>query len=147
MEHALTIDPKYHWTYALLADYYQRSSQTIEDEDAKRDALIKAADFYGQALEMPTPGEPAARYGYAVALASVETQLGNTAEAIAAYENALDLSLEDTDRWRIEEALGTLNLQLGDQEAALIHYQNALALVFEDQKDRLQVIINQIRSS
>ncbi len=147
LEHALTIDPKYHWTYALLADYYHRSSRTIEDEEKQRAALIKAVDFYSQALDLPTPGEPAARYGYAVALAGVETQLGNTIEAIAAYEKALDLALQDTDRWRIEEALGTLNLQVGDLDAALMHYQNALALAPEDQKERLQSIINQIRSS
>ncbi len=147
LDRAMSIDPKYHWTYALLADYHNRSSQTIEDEEKKRDALIKAVGLYSQALDLPTPGEPAAKFGYAVAIAGLEAQLGNTVDAIVAYEKALELAQQDNERWRIEEVLGTLYLQLGDGNAALMHYQNALALAPDDQKERLQNIINQISGS
>ncbi|MGW8251045.1 MAG: tetratricopeptide repeat protein, partial [Anaerolineales bacterium] len=147
LEHALSIDPKYHWTYALLGDYYNRNSRKLEDSQQQNTELDKAAEYYRQALDLPTPGEPAARYSYAIALAGIETQLGNLSNAIEAYEQAIEIAPGDAEVWRIEEALGTLNAQMGDLKAALVHYQNALSAAPEDQKERLINIINQINQS
>jgi tetratricopeptide (TPR) repeat protein len=147
LEHALSIDPRYHWTYALLADYHNRNSRNLEQPEQQKEELAKAAEYYSQALSLPTPGEPTAKYSYAIALGGIEAQLGNISKAIEAYQRALSTAPRDADLWRIEEALGTLSAQAGDLNGALIHYQNALSTAPEDQKERLINIINQLTQS
>jgi tetratricopeptide (TPR) repeat protein len=144
LDKAREIDPKYHWTYALLAELRNRISRQLEDEAQQKAELTQAAEYYRTALELPTPGEPAAKYNYAVSLASIETQLGNLQTAIEAYQNSLQVAPSGIETWRIEEALGTLYAQLGDLKNALIHFQNALSQAPDSQKERIQNNIAQI---
>ena len=144
LEHAQSIDPKYHWTYALLAEYHVDNSRNLSDADQKREELQAAADYYRKAMELPTPGEPAARFNYSLGLANIQAQLGDFAGAIDTYLQALELAPSGTETWRIEEALGNLYAKTGDYPSALIHYQNALQMAPDDQKDRLQNNIDTI---
>jgi len=144
LNHAREIDPQYHWTYALLAEIHSRNARQIEDEAAQREELSKAAEYYRIALGLPTPGEPAAKYNYAVSLASLETQLGNFQAALEAYLRSLEVAPRGTETWRIEEALGTLYAQLGDLQNALLRFQTALSQAPDDQKERIQNNISQI---
>jgi tetratricopeptide (TPR) repeat protein len=143
LEHALDIDPKYHWTYALLAEYHNRNSKSAEDADQQKSELTRAADYYAQALALPTPGEPAAKYNYAVTLAGMKTQLGEMGEAIDAYEQALEVAPKQAEKWRVEETIANLYVQLGDAPNALVHFQNALQLAPQDQIERLNNLVAQ----
>jgi tetratricopeptide (TPR) repeat protein len=144
LNRAKEIDPQYHWTYALLAEYHSRNARQIEDEAGQKEELSKAAEYYRTALELPTPGEPAAKYNYAVSLASIETQLGNLQAAIDAYLRATEVAPRGTETWRINEALGTLYAQIGDLQNALLRFQSALSEAPDDQKERIQSNISQI---
>lgn len=144
LNHAREIDPQYHWTYALLAEIHNRNARQTEDEAQKKAELSQAAEFYRTALGLPTPGEPAAKYNYAVSLASTEAQLGNLIAAIEAYLRALDIAPRGAELWRIEEALGTLFAQQGDYENALLRFQSALSQAPDNQKERIQNNISQL---
>ena len=144
LQKAKQIDPKYHWTYALLAEYHNRNSRAAQEPDQKNEELNQAADYYAQALALPTPGEPAAKYNYAVTLASLKAQLGQMNDAISAYEQALEVAPNEAEKWRVEETIGNLYVQMGDTANALIHYQNALALAPADQKERLNKLVSQL---
>lgn len=106
--------------------------------------LSQAADYYAQALALPTPGEPAAKYNYAVTLASLKAQLGEMNEAISAYEQALTLAPKEAEKYRVEETIGNIYIQMGDAQNALVHYQNALAIAPADQKERLNKLVTQL---
>ena len=144
LNRALEIDPKYHWTYALLADYHARNSRTMEDPAKQKDELALAADYYAQALALPAPGDPTAKYNYSISLGGIQAQLGQMTEAIASYQQALELAPKEAERWRIEETIGNLNIQIGALTEAIIHYQNAYDLAPDTQKERLQTLLNQI---
>lgn len=147
LEKALEIDPKYHWTYALLGDFANRQSRDETDPAKKQELMIQAAEYYSQALSLPAPDDAAAKYNYAVTLANLRTQLGDFQHAIEAYQQALKVAPKSVEIWRIEEMLGNLYVQSGDYANALIHYQNALGQAPEDQKERLQNIISQLTQS
>lgn len=147
METALEIDPKYHWTYALLGDFNNRKSRDENDVQMKRELQEKAAEYYAQALALPTPDDPTAKYNYAINLGSLMTQLDDVNGAIEAYQQALEAAPKTVEIWRIEETLGTLYVKNGDYVNALIHFQSALSQAPEDQKERLQNIISQLNQS
>jgi tetratricopeptide (TPR) repeat protein len=144
LSHALEIDPKYHWTYALLGDYHARNSRASNDSNQQKEELAQAAEYYAQALALPTPGEPTAKFNYSISLAGVKAQMGLYAEAITSYLNALDLAPKEAERWRIEETIGNLYIQMGDLAQASGHYQSAFELAPDAQKERLQTLIDQI---
>jgi tetratricopeptide (TPR) repeat protein len=147
LETALAIDPQYHWTYALIGEFTNRTSRDESDPQKKTELITKAADYYGEALALPTPGEPAAKFNYAIALAGLENQLGDTDAAIGAYQRAIEVAPKTAEIWRVEEALGTLFAQKGDLTNALLYFQNALAKAPADQQERLQNIISQLTQS
>lgn len=147
MENALEIDPKYHWTYALLGDFNNRKSRDETDAQMKRKLQEKAAEYYAQALALPTPDDPTAKYNYAINLGSVMTQLDDVNGAIEAYQKALKAAPKTAEIWRIEETLGTLYVKNGDIANALLHFQSALSQAPEEQKERLQNIISQLNQS
>jgi tetratricopeptide (TPR) repeat protein len=144
LNHALEIDPQYHWTYALLGDFHARNSRASDDPAYQKEELAQAAEYYSQALALPTPGEPAAKYNYAISLAGVQAQLGRLFEAIESYQSALDSAPQEAERWRVEETIGNLHIQLGDAAQALIRFQNAYNLAPDAQKERLQSLIRQL---
>jgi Flp pilus assembly protein TadD len=145
---AKEIDPEYHWTYALLGEYYSRLARDTEDASARVEFYNQASSNYAMALELPTPGEPLAKYNYALALGSVESQAGNLDSAIQAYETALESKPNNSaDEWRIEEALARLFAQNRDFTNAMIHAQQAKSLAPQDQTDRLDELLLQIQAS
>ncbi len=144
LNHAKEIDPKYHWTFALLAEIHNRLSRAKTDPEEKNQEISQAADYYAQALVLPTPGEPAAKYNYAVSLANLRAQLGQMSDAIKAYERALEVAPASVEKWRVEETLGNIYIQMGDAASALVHYRNAFAQAPDDQKERLNTLINQL---
>ena len=145
LTHALEIDPYYDWTYALLADYTARSVQASPDvtESQKQQALQKAADGYTQALKLVDPSDTQSKYNYALSLASVETLLGKSDQAVSAYTQALQLFPNNTDGWQIEEKIAHLYADQGDMANAILHAQNALNTAPQTQISRLQSLINQ----
>lgn len=147
METALKIDPKYHWTYALLGDFNNRKSRDENDPQKKREYQEIAADYYAQALALPAPDDPTAKYNYAINLGALKTQLDDVNGAIEAYQQALEAAPKTVEIWRIEETLGTLYVKNGDYVNALIHFQNALTQAPDEQKERIRNIISQLSQS
>ncbi len=145
LTHALEIDPYYDWTYALLADYTVQSVQasSVITGSQKQQALQKAEDGYTQALKLVDPSDTQSKYNYALSLASVQTLLGQSDQAIAAYTQALQLFTNNTDGWQIEERIAKLYADQGDMANALLHAQNALNTAPQTQKSALQSLINQ----
>ncbi len=144
LEQAQKIDPKYHWTYALLAEYHSRISRSSQEPEQQKSELNQAADYYAQAMALPTPGEPAAKYNYAVSLAGLKAQMGEMSDAINAYEQALTVAPAGAEKYRVEETIGNIYVQMGDAANALIHYKNALDLAPADQKERLNTLVTQL---
>ncbi|HZD56360.1 MAG TPA: O-antigen ligase family protein, partial [Anaerolineales bacterium] len=143
---ALKIDPTYDWTHALLGDYYIREVQKLADQKEQREMLDQAVAHYSRALELIGPKDTQLRYSYSLALAGVYAQLNQPEAAISTYEQAIEASPNNADRWQIEEAIGRLYLQLGDQENAFSHIGAALSLAPDDQKERLQALVAQLQA-
>jgi tetratricopeptide (TPR) repeat protein/O-antigen ligase len=147
LKHAEQIDPKYHRTYALLGEYYLRKALADEDAAVKQDHLRQAADNLVAALELPTPGEPTAKFNYAQMLGSAYLQLGQSQGALDAYMQALKNAPTGAETWRIQETLARLYAQAGDPENALLHLQYALNDAPDDQKDRLRAVLKQLQTA
>jgi len=143
--HALDIDQEYHWTYALLGEYYARQARSVGTEEKATLAYQKAADYYARALDSPTPGEPQAKYNYALALGGVRAQLGDMDGAREAYLTALEKAPRNAEVWRVEEALASLYAQQKDWPNALLYAQSALGKAPEGQRERLQTLIQQLQ--
>lgn len=143
---ALEIDPYYDWTYGLLGDYYARYIAGAADiqPEAKYKALQQAAENYSQALKLAGADSASLKLNYAIALGSIYSQLGDGAQAIAAYEQALQISPNYSESWRIQEALARLYAQMGDPVRALDYARQAMNTAPDDQKERLQELITQI---
>jgi len=145
LAHALEIDPYYDWTYALMADYTVQSVQasSVITGSQKLQSFQTAADGYTQALKLVDPSDTQSKYNYALSLASVQTLLGQSDQAIAAYTQALQIFQNNTDGWQIEEKIAQLYAGLGDMANAILHAQNALNTAPQAQKSQLQSLINQ----
>lgn len=144
LNQALTIDPKYHWSYALLGEYYAREARQQSDEGEKLQLFNKGIDSYRKAIEMPINDDPNARYNYSLALGSLYAQSGDSVQALAAYLKAKDYNRNPADNWRIDETIASIYAQSGDTENALIYAQLALETAPDDQKTRIQSLIEQI---
>jgi tetratricopeptide (TPR) repeat protein len=145
LNRAEQIDPKYHRTFALLGEYYLRKAMTDGDEATQREHLSQAANNLANALGLPTPGEPTAKFNYAQMLGSAYVQLGQLQAALDAYLQALDNAPRGAEVWRIQETVSRLYAQEGDPENALLHMQYALNEAPEDQKERLRAILEQLK--
>ena len=105
LQSALELDPSYDWTYALLGDYYSRYAATqASDAQSKQNALEKAAEAYQTALQMANPENSQLSFSYALALGSIQTQLGLWQAANASFSLALNLA-SPAEQWRALEAL------------------------------------------
>jgi tetratricopeptide (TPR) repeat protein len=142
---ALEIDPAYHWTYGLLGEYYSRLAQQVDSAGDPHKYLAIAADYFSQALDKRAPGEPQARYGYALALGGAASQLGDYKRAIDAYTVAVELSTNNKDTWRVEEAIATLYIQLEDYELALLHALNSTGSAPPEEQERLRNLVEQLQ--
>ena len=96
---------------------------------------------------MRTPGEPQVKYNYALALGGIYTKLGQYDEAIRVYAIAVEKAPKGAEIWRIEEVMANLSAQTGNFEQALQHIYNALNLSPDDQKERLQLLLNQLEQA
>lgn len=144
---ALEIDPEYHWTYALIGETYLRDARASSDVTAKQSLLEKGVEYYNQALELPTPGEPLAWYNYALAIGGAYSQMGKLTEAIQAYERAVEVAPASAEIWRVEEAIGSLYASTGDSASALVHVQNAYNGAPDAEKARLKALVGQLQSA
>lgn len=113
---SLELDPYYDWTHALLGDYYTRLAQATDDPASEEQALQKAAEHYTQAFELAAKNDLHAKYNYLLVLANTHIQLNQPQLAIQAYEQALELGINQQDNWRIEETIGRIFAQMGDVE-------------------------------
>lgn len=144
---ALEVDPLYDWTYGLLGDYYVRTMPQTGEAGSRQAALEAAAENYAMALEVVDKvryNEKQNKYSYAVSLAGVYAQLEKPAEAIAAYQESLELAPDGSEKWRIEETIARLYAQQGDAVRASEHAQRALALAPDEQKQRLETFVAQL---
>jgi tetratricopeptide (TPR) repeat protein len=137
---AKEIDPKYHRTYALLAEYYLRKAVAENDATAQREAFLQAAENLKAALQMSTTGEPSAKFNYAQMLAGAYVQLSQLPDAIESYLAAIQYAPSGVALWQIHEALARLYAQVGDPANATIHLQYALQDAPDDQTSRLQTL-------
>jgi tetratricopeptide (TPR) repeat protein len=142
---AVEIDPEYHWTFALLGEYYSRQANDLSDQSDARIAYKRAAEYYENASALPTPGEPQAKYNYALALGRIYTNLNEFEKAVMIYSSAIELAPMNAEIWRIEEVIGSLNANMGNLPLALQHLYNALNSAPDGQKERLQSLINQLQ--
>lgn len=145
IQKALEIDPEYHWTFALLGEYYSTQANKLDDGDDKREALDEAVFYYEQALTLPAPGEPLAKYNYALTLGGIYTNLNQYEDAIEKYTYALEITPASSEFWRIEEVIGTLYANLGNTSQAVYHLSNAVDTAPESQVNRLQSLIAQLQ--
>jgi len=146
LQRALELDSHYDWTYGLLGDYYVRfvANQTDVPADQKQDAMIQASEYYSQALKTSGSASAQMKYNYAVAMGSLESQLGDMDTAIWAYEQALKISPGSSDLWRLQVTLARLYAQRGDLASALQYAQTALQSAPDDQKDAVSALVEQL---
>jgi tetratricopeptide (TPR) repeat protein len=146
LEEALELDPNYDWTYGLLGDYITRYRATDPDisDDERTKALEEAAAYYKQAIDLLGGVNSTQKLSYYLALAGIQSQLGQYVDAIQSYETALPLAQNHPSLWQIMEALARLYAQVGEQEIALSYANQALELAPEDQKERLSGLVIQL---
>lgn len=144
---ALAIDPRYHWSYALLGEYHLRNARLGGTDEERQNSLSEAIASYTKALELPINDDPNARYNYTLALGNLSAQSGDLQAAINSYISALDLNRSPVDNWRIYQTIASLYLQAGDRDNALRYAQEALAAVPEDQKPQVEAFLNQIQQT
>ena len=145
IEQALTIDPEYHRSYALLGEYYLRKRSSNNTASVNNENLKLAAQNYEKALSLPTPSEPTAKFNYSQILASIYAEMGQYSAAIDAYQQAIKIAPKGAEVWKIHEALANLYIQNGDTANALLHLQDALSDAPADQKDRLRALTAQLQ--
>ena len=144
LQTALEIDPFYDWTYALLGDYYGRYlAGGASDPVDKRAALEQAVEAYQKALQYLGEDNSQLRYSYAMALGSIEMQLGQVDQALKSFTLALSVAPQ-ADQWRVFEALARLYAQSGDIQNGLQYAQNALASAPPEAQDRLRELLAKI---
>ena len=144
LQTALELDPSYDWTYALLGDYYSRFAATqASDAQSKQDALEKAAEAYQTALQKANPENSQLSFSYALALGSIQTQLGQWQPANASFSLALNLA-SPAEQWRALEALARVSIQTGELSKALEYANQALATAPLEAQDRLRQLLAEI---
>lgn len=139
---SLELDPYYDWTYALLGEYYARSSGQISEIEEKNQAIENAIIHYKEAKTLA--GENSVKANYALAIAQLGININQYSLAIEYLKEAISLNPSNPDLWKFEQTLSQLYLQGGDKQNALIHAYKALEVVPEDNKDRIQEYIQQI---
>jgi len=143
---SLELDPYYDWTHALLGDYYTRLAQATDDPASEEQALQKAAEHYTQAVELAAKNDLHAKYNYLLVLANTHIQLNQPQLAIQAYNQALELGINQQDNWRIEETIGRIFAQMGDFEKAFFWLTRALMSAPEEEQERLQSMVAQLET-
>lgn len=142
---ALEIDPHYDWTYGLIGDYFSRYASALSEDDSdKEDAYTEAGNYYQKAIELAGSLNDSQKYGYAVALGGVDSELGNVQEAIDAYELALITYPNTPDRYKIELALVRLYLLNGDESNAIEKALAAIDFAPEEQRQSVQDYLSQL---
>ncbi len=139
LEKSLEIDPYYDWSYALMGELYMRFGglQAGEESELRMQALNTALSYFKKAYDLA--GENISmKMNYALAIANVQNQIGNTNEAIATLSEAILLDPTNTERWRLEFNIARLYAQIGDLQKALEHAQIALSLAPEEGKTAIQ---------
>ena len=155
LEHALALDPAYSFTQGLMGDYYVQLARNQSDPAVKEENLLKAASYYKEAVAVAKSAENSLKIGYLVSLGNVYIELASQdpenldpqllAQAVDAYQGAVEAKPSTNDLYRIEEQIARLYVQLSDKVNALIHAQAAFELAPEDQKERLTTFIAQIQ--
>lgn len=144
LQTALDLDPSYDWTYALLGDYYSRYAVAqASDAHSKQKALEKAAEMYQTALQKANPENSQLPFSYALALGSIQTQLGLWQAANASFSLALNLA-SPAEQWRALEALARISIQTGELSKALEYANQALATAPTEAQDRLRQLLAEI---
>ncbi len=141
LNQALEIDPKYDWPHTLLANYYLRIAQQTDDPAAKEDAFQKAIEHFRKAIELTR--SMSSYY----ALASVYQTMNDFENFIIVLEEALEYAELPIDIWKIEENLAAVSFQMGRKAYALQHALNALGVAPESERERLNQLIEQIRTA
>jgi tetratricopeptide (TPR) repeat protein len=138
LQHALSLDDTYARTYAMLGDYYAEKASQATNESAHTQDLQAAAQAYQAAIER----EGAQDY-YLEPLANVYAQLGQSAQALQAYQQAAQSSTPQT-RYRILEAIALFYLQQGNKEQALSYARQAYAQAPPSERIRLESLLNEL---
>jgi len=145
LQHAIDLDPSYTNADLMLADYYQRLSQTLSDPEQITETLYLAANYFGLAAESKTSAE--SRIKYYFQQGSILTQIQDYETARDAYLNALALEPADDVRWQIDEALAGVYWRLGQVDAALASARQALENATGDAVARIQQLIDFFESA
>ncbi len=142
LNRSVEIDPFFHNTYAILAEYYTAFGAKSEDKAEKERALEQAAGYYQEAIaRVKKKRESGTKFNYTMALGSVYGELQDYENAIATYQQALEIA-RPKQVWQVEEALARVYALAGDKASALVHANIALANAPENQKPRVQELIN-----
>ncbi len=146
LQRALEIDPKYHRTYAMLGEYYLRKAQAENDPVEVQKFLEEGSVNLKKALELPTPGDSAAKWNYAQMLGGAQLQLGQVPAAIDSYLLALEFAPSGVDVWRLYEEIARLYARIGNMANAQLYIQYALNDAPEDQKEQLRSLSAQLQN-
>ena len=144
LQAGLELDPSYDWTFALLGDYYSRyAAAQATDAQSRQNALEKAAEAYQTALQKANLENSQLSFSYALALGSIQTQLGLWQAANASFSLALNLA-SPAEQWRALEALARVSIQTGELSKALEYANQALTTAPPEAQDRLRQLLAEI---
>jgi tetratricopeptide (TPR) repeat protein len=154
LQHAIELDPQYSFTQGLLGDYYSRLANSTEDSNAKKQALLTAANYYRVAAEVSKTADQTSKSSYLVSLANVYIMMagldpmnvdsGQLQHAIDILLESMDAGINSNDIWKVQEAIAKLYLQLGDKAQAQYYANQALLGAPSSATERLQNLITQI---
>jgi O-antigen ligase len=153
LQHALELDAKYSYTLGLMGDYYLRLASTNEDMDAKKQALLTAADYYQNAVDVVKKTDQTSKASYLLSLGNVyiilsgldpqNTDRAQIQQAIDTLISAIDAGISSNDQWKVQEAIAKLYVQLGDKSMAQYFANQALSSAPSSASTRLQELISQ----
>lgn len=146
LEHALELDPENILILGLSGDYYHQLALTTTDSAARTELFEKAVSHYKASVDLSKGGEALVRVANLISLGEVYTELDKPELAVAAYQAAIQAMPIPSEVWKIQEAIAYLYAQMGDRAAALEHANLASQSAPPDQIDRLQALMEQLRS-
>lgn len=124
LQHSLELDPTFDYTYAALGDLYMARAR----ESHGREDWARAAEAYQAALGRRRSLKAI------ISLGLVSKELGDSARAVAAFSEALQMGPPQATAWALHEQLTALYLAQGNRPQAEQHAALALSQAPEKEK-------------
>ena len=133
---SLELQPNSHSAHGLLGSLFFQKASDSQSSTLKQAHYRSALTNFQKAIVLAGTNLPDEVYSYTVNLGALHANLGESSQAIAAYENALPIT-PPPERWRNEEILARLYADVKNKTNSLEHMRRAIELAPATQQPNL----------